>query len=73
MARTNDPNSSGSQFFICLGRVPHLDKQYTAFGKTADETSLKNVLAIGKSPTDRNDRPVKEVKITKGTVLVQPL
>lgn len=73
MARTNDPNSAGSQFFICLGRVPHLDKQYTAFGKTADDASLKNVLEIGKSPTDRNDRPVKEVKILSGKVNVLPL
>jgi len=72
MARTSDPNSAGSQFFLCLGRVPHLDRQYTAFGQTADETSLQNVLAIGKSPTDSQDRPKKEVKILKGTVLTLP-
>ena len=40
MARTGDPNSAGSQFFICLARVPHLDRQYTAFGRTADADSL---------------------------------
>src|SRR6478735_7350111 len=40
MARTNDPNSAGSQFFLCLERVPHLDRQYTAFGKAADAASL---------------------------------
>lgn len=72
MARTNDPNSAGSQFFICLGRVPHLDRQYTAFGRTADQASLQTVLAIGKSPTDRHDRPLKEVKILRGTVHVLP-
>ena len=33
MARTNDPNSAGSQFFIMLGMSPHLDGQYTVFGK----------------------------------------
>jgi peptidyl-prolyl cis-trans isomerase B (cyclophilin B) len=33
MARSSDPNSAGSQFFICLARTPHLDRQYTAFGK----------------------------------------
>jgi peptidyl-prolyl cis-trans isomerase B (cyclophilin B) len=33
MARSNDPDSAGSQFFICLARTPHLDHQYTAFGK----------------------------------------
>ncbi len=69
MARTNDPNSAGSQVFLCLGRVPHLDKQYTAFGKTADQASLDVVLKIGKSKTGANDRPVQEVKITKGTVI----
>lgn len=33
MARSSDPDSAGSQFFVCLGRAPHLDRQYTAFGK----------------------------------------
>ncbi len=33
MARTSDPDSAGSQFFICLEEVPHLDGQYTAFGQ----------------------------------------
>lgn len=32
MARTSDPNSAGSQFFICLGEAPHLDNSYTVFG-----------------------------------------
>jgi len=68
MARTSDPNSAGSQFFLCLGRVPHLDKQYTGFGKTADEESLKVVLAIGSVPTDGGDRPIKPVTIKKATV-----
>ena len=33
MARSNDPNSAGCQFFICLGDASFLDRQYTAFGK----------------------------------------
>lgn len=32
MARTADPNSAGSQFFICVAPAPHLDRQYTNFG-----------------------------------------
>ena len=33
MARSSDPNSANSQFFICFESVPHLDRQYTVFGK----------------------------------------
>ena len=33
MARSSDPNSANSQFFICFGPTPHLDRQYTVFGK----------------------------------------
>jgi len=72
MARTSDPNSAGSQFFICMGRVPHLDRQYTVFGKTADDESLKVALSVGNSATDPNDRPVDEVKITASQVIVTP-
>jgi cyclophilin family peptidyl-prolyl cis-trans isomerase len=33
MARSQDPNSAGSQFYICYGATPHLDGNYTVFGK----------------------------------------
>jgi peptidyl-prolyl cis-trans isomerase B (cyclophilin B) len=69
MARTSDPNSAGSQFFICLERHSHLDGQYTAFGKTADAESLAVVKAIGDAKTDSNDRPAKPIKINKATVI----
>ena len=72
MARTNDPNSAGSQFFICLERVPHLDNQYTAFGRTADADSLAVVKAIGAVRTGAGDRPVQPVVITKATVTRTP-
>jgi len=67
MARTNDPNSAGSQFFICLGKHTHLDRQYTAFGKVADAESLETVKAIGNTPT-RNEKPVEKVVIESVTV-----
>lgn len=73
MARTADPNSAGSQFFICLEKVPHLDRQYTAFGKTADDASLKVVKAIGAVQTGGQDRPTKPVTINKATVIEKPL
>lgn len=72
MARSSDPNSGGSQFFICLERVPHLDRQYSAFGKTADDKSLEVVRKIGVTPTDHSDRPNKPVTINKMTVKETP-
>jgi cyclophilin family peptidyl-prolyl cis-trans isomerase len=69
MARTSDPNSAGSQFFICLAAHSHLDGQYTAFGKTADAASLDVVKSIGKVPTDNSDRPQKPVTIKTARVL----
>ena len=72
MARTSDPNSAGSQFFICLEKVPHLDRQYTAFGRTADAASLAVVKAIGDVRTGGGDRPVEAVTIKKATVTRTP-
>jgi peptidyl-prolyl cis-trans isomerase B (cyclophilin B) len=73
MARTSDPDSGGSQFFICLETVPHLDRQYTAFGKTADADSLAVVKNIGAVQTGSQDRPVKPVTINKATVVEKPI
>ncbi len=72
MARTSDPNSAGSQFFICLEKVPHLDNQYTAFGKTADAESLAVVKEIGNVATGAQDRPSDPVVIKKATVVETP-
>lgn len=73
MARTSDPNSAGSQFFICLENVPHLDRQYTAFGRTADDASLAVVKKIGAVATGAADRPVQPVVINKATVVETPV
>ena len=67
MARTDDPNSAGSQFFLCLERVPHLDRKYTAFGRTADASSLAVVKAIGNVPTS-SERPKQPVTIKTAKV-----
>ncbi len=69
MARTSDPHSAGSQFFICLERTPHLDGQYTAFGKTANAESLAVVKKIGVVATDRQDRPREPVTIRTAKVV----
>ena len=68
MARAQDPNSAGSQFFICLETVPHLDGQYTVFGKTINDESLAVVKKIGAVATGPQDRPHEDVKIQKAIV-----
>ncbi|NNJ23982.1 peptidylprolyl isomerase [Alienimonas chondri] len=71
MARSQDPNSAGSQFFICLpGDTSFLNNQYTAFGKVADEESMATVAKIGAVETNTGDRPLDEVKIEKASAEV---
>lgn len=72
MARTSDPNSAGSQFFLCLEKVPHLDRQYTAFGKTANLDSLMVVRKIGEVETGSGDRPKTPVTIKTAKVIATP-
>ena len=61
MARSNDPDSAGSQFFICHGDPTFLDHQYTTFGKLikGDDVLEK----IGTTPTHPQDRPDKRMGI----------
>jgi peptidyl-prolyl cis-trans isomerase B (cyclophilin B) len=70
MARTQDPNSAGSQFFICLGRQSFLDRQYTVFGEV--ESGYEVVQAIGESKTNAQDRPLEEVKMKSVRVIDAP-
>ncbi len=67
MARTMDKNSATSQFFICVAPTPHLDGQYAAFGKTADEESLRTAIEISEVETQNwfmyGDVPVEPVVI----------
>lgn len=54
MARSNDPDSAGSQFFICLGPTPDLDGRYTAFGKLIKGEDV--LVKIGDTPVGRDPR-----------------
>ncbi len=47
MARSNDPNSAGSQFYICLGPQPFLDGQYTVFGQVTDGLDVVHSISVG--------------------------
>jgi peptidyl-prolyl cis-trans isomerase B (cyclophilin B) len=73
MARTQDPDSAGSQFFLCLEKVPYLDNQYTVFGKAADSSSVDVIRSIGAVKTGPMDRPVDTVTINKATVVESSL
>ena len=68
MARSSDPNSAGSQFFVCLDTSSYLDNQYTAFGKATPD-SLEVLQAIGAVETSSSDRPLEDVTIKKATVV----
>jgi peptidyl-prolyl cis-trans isomerase B (cyclophilin B) len=61
MARSNDPNSAGSQFFICHGSPTQLDHQYTTFGKLIKGFDVLDKIAT--TPTHRPDRPDKRMGI----------
>lgn len=67
MARSMDPNSAGSQFFIMHMDAPHLDKQYAAFGKVTEGMDV--VDAIARTPRSMfNDKPTHEQKMKTVTV-----
>ena len=66
MARSQHPDSAGSQFFIVLEDTPGLDGQYAAFGKTIKGMDV--VDEIAETPTDEYDFPTEPVIIKKATV-----
>ena len=61
MARAQNPNSAGSQFFVMHEETDYLDGQYAAFGKVIE--GLETVDAIANTKTDWNDKPYEEQKI----------
>ncbi len=66
MARSQHPNSAGSQFFIMHKNSPHLNGSYAAFGKVVE--GLEVVDEIANQYTDHFDRPVEEQKMETVTV-----
>ncbi len=62
MARSRDPNSAGSQFFICVADARHLDRQYTAFGRVIEGMDV--VDAIVNAPR-KGERPLNPIHIKK--------
>ncbi len=64
MARSGDPDSAGSQFFICHARAPHLDNQYTAFGKLVSGEEVLNKIAAVPCVGMQGSTPTERVEIT---------
>lgn len=70
MARSQDPNSASSQFFICVADVPSLNGKYAVFGKVT--SGMDVVDKIVNTKTDENDNPLEKqvmyiTKVTKKT------
>ena len=66
MARSGDPDSAGSQFFVMLGRSPHLDRQYTAFGKLIKGMDVLEKIGdtpVTRGPGGENSKPTKRVTV----------
>ena len=67
MARTQDPNSASSQFFICYGDASYLDGEYAAFGYVIE--GMETVDSFLSAGTGANDVPLKEVKIKEAKIV----
>lgn len=63
MARSRQPDSASSQFFIVHQTSPHLDGSYAAFGRVVD--GMDAVDAIAEVETDYGDRPLQEVRMKR--------
>ena len=61
MARAQNPDSAGSQFFICVKDAPFLNKQYTVFGEV--ESGMEAVDKIVSQPRDSNDNPNERIEM----------
>lgn len=61
-ARTADPNSAGSQFFIMVDKAPHLDGQYTVFGEVIKGMDVADMIL--KQPRDPRDSPLERIEMT---------
>ena len=70
MARTNDPNSASSQFFIMHQTASHLDGNYAAFGKVL--YGIETVDAIAAVKTDANDKPLTDVVMKSVRFIEKP-
>jgi len=64
MARSNDPNSANSQFFICLKSASHLDRQYTVFGKVIKGMEFVDLIKKGEGSNGQVSDPDKIISLS---------
>ena len=69
MARSMDPNSASSQFFICYGDCSFLDGEYAAFGKVCEGMETVDEFLKTERRGPEGGTPVEEIRIKKMTVL----
>lgn len=67
MARAQDPDSAGSQFFIMVADSPHLDGLYAAFGKVVEGMGIAD--GIAGVEKDFQDKPLEDIRIKKVSIL----
>ncbi len=63
MARSNDPNSANSQFFICFKSAPFLDRQYTVFGKVISGMEFVDLIKRGEGSNGEVTDPDKIISL----------
>ena len=64
MARSSDPNSANSQFFICFQSAPHLDRQYSVFGKVIKGMEFVDQIKRGQGSNGEVSAPDKIISMT---------
>ena len=64
MARSSDPNSANSQFFICLKAASHLDRQYTVFGKVVQGMEFVDLIKKGEGSNGKVSKPDKIITLS---------
>ena len=64
MARSSDPNSGNSQFFICLEAAPHLDRQYTVFGKVTSGMEFVDLIKKGSGSNGEVTEPDQIISLS---------
>ena len=65
MARSTNPNSANSQFFICFKTVSHLDREYTVFGKVIEGMQFVDLIKRGEGSNGEVSKPDKIISLTE--------